>query len=56
MSTLICTKCVINEPLSSTQAHLLLLTPSSLLSIPQACHHDVASSVVIPELSFEAIH
>ena len=49
MSTLICTKCVIREPLSSPQARLPLLTPLLLLSITQACHCDAAASVVIPE-------
>ena len=56
MSTLRCKKCVIKEPSSSTQAHLSLSTPPSMLPITQARHRDAAASVVVPELIFEASH
>ena len=56
MSSLRCTKCVIKEPLLSPWGHLYLLTPLLLLPIPQACHHDAAAYVVIPESIFEASH
>ena len=56
MSTLRCTKVGIKEPSLSPWDHLPLPTPLYLLPLPQDRHHDAASSVVVPESIFEAIH
>ena len=56
MSTLICTKYVINEPSLIPWYHLPLPTPPLLLQIPQARHCDAAASFVVPESIFEASH
>ena len=56
MSTLRCTKCAINEPWLSPQAHLPLPTPPSLSPIPQARHCNAAAFVVVPELIITSSH